>query len=175
MRTFFRRLALFSIVSALPSPTFAGDKELVIDAVDLAPIEVRDDEPKPGKWWLNRDATEWKASNGTILMTGEPSGKTGQDGLHKVTPADRFVSHRVPSFEFDPKVHGWHRIYVGLYHQAEKPESRLLMKRRARWQKCIGELLTLPGTQFVSNSLWHRCHIPIAAGWAGLRMFVWFR
>ncbi len=128
MHTFFCKLALFSIVSAFPSPTFAGDKELVIDAVDLAPIAVRDGEPKPGKWWLNCGATEWGASNGTILMTGKPSGKTGKDGLHKVTPADRFVPYRVPSFEFDPMVRGWYRIYVGLYHQGKNPESRLLMK-----------------------------------------------
>ena len=128
MRSFFCVVMLLSIATAFCSPTFAEEKEIVLDAADLAPSEVRAVVPKPGKWWLNRDAKQWGASNGTILMTGKPTDKTGQDGLHKVIPADRFVPYKVPSFEFDPIANGWHRIYVGLYHQGGNPESRLLMK-----------------------------------------------
>ncbi len=125
-------LILATHVSA--TRTKAADKraEIVIDAPDLCPAEVRSDKPAIGKWWLNRNAANWGASNGTILMTGKPSGKTGKDGLHKVTPADRFVAYRVPDIEVDPKARGWHRIHVGLFHQGENPEARLLAKVTAQ-------------------------------------------
>jgi len=103
-------------------------KEIVIDAAQLAPPGLRSERPAAGKWWLRRDADDWGASGGTILMTGKPSGKTGADGLHKVTPADRFIPYRVPELVIDPKAAGWYRVFVGLYHQGENPEARLLAK-----------------------------------------------
>ena len=124
----FLSLAAMSVGAAEPN-------EAMIDAAEMAPAEIRSEQPVPGKWWLNRNANEWGAAEGTILMTGKPSGKTGKDGLHKVTPADRYVPYRVPSFEVDPRATGWHRIYVGLFHesggqshQSESSESRLLVK-----------------------------------------------
>ena len=46
---------------------------VIIDAEDLAPSDLRGDEPTKGKWWLKRDAHEWGAPKGTILMTGKPA------------------------------------------------------------------------------------------------------
>ena len=121
-------LMLLMLATATPGVGAGPRAEIVIDAANLSPTEIHSDEPAKGKWWLNRNAADWGASNGTILMTGKPSGKTGKDGLHKVTPADRFVPYKVPAFEVDLKTKGWYRVYVGLFHQAENPEARLLVK-----------------------------------------------
>jgi len=121
-------LAALIVAGAHVAASAVERKEIVIDAAEMAPSHLRSETPVAGKWWLNRKAKEWGASNGTILMTGKPTGNTGKDGLHKVTPADRFIPHRVPAFEVDPRATGWYRIRVGLFHQGEDPPSRLLLK-----------------------------------------------
>ncbi len=126
--TAFVILAAFLIGCAKEAAAQAERKEVLIDAAKLAPKGIHAEQLVAGKWWLNRDARGWGASNGTILMTGKPSGKTGKDRLHNVTPADPFVPYQVPAFEVDPKATGWYRIYVGLFHQGEDPQARLLMK-----------------------------------------------
>ncbi len=100
----------------------------LIDAVDLAPADHRSDEPVAGKWWLNRDADAWGANGGTILMTGRPRDAAVDDSLHKVIAASGYIPYRVPWLAIDPRVNGWHRIYVGLYHRSEPPQARLLAK-----------------------------------------------
>jgi hypothetical protein len=102
-------------------------KAIILDAGDLAPAEARADKPTPGKWWLKRDAKDWGAPNGTILMTGEPSDKPNAMGEWITAAAHRFVPYRVPALIIDPKATGWHRIHVGLYHQAIDPYARPLL------------------------------------------------
>ena len=118
--------AAWMLAVTFAAPARAERKEIWIDATHLAAPEIRSAQPIARKWWLRRDAQDWGASRGTILMTGKPSGKTGEDGLHKVTPSDRFVSYRVPQLVVDPEAIGWYRVYVGLYHQGENPQARLL-------------------------------------------------
>ena len=120
-----RRCFLVPMLLATITPLAqAQRKQVVIDAADLAPVSLRAEKPTKGKWWLRRDAKTWGALNGTILMTGKTAGKVTKERLHKVTSADRFVPYRVPAIVVDPKVKGWYRIYVGLYHQAEDPPAR---------------------------------------------------
>ena len=102
--------------------------EVVIDAADLAPEALRTDAPAPGKWWLKRDANAWGASNGTILLTGLPTGKPRPRAFWAILPADRFVTYRVPELVVAPTLRGWHRIVLGLYHQEGAPEDRLLIR-----------------------------------------------
>jgi hypothetical protein len=115
-----RRLLLLPLACFLILPITllaqADRKEIVINAADLAPAEQRADKPTPGKWWLKRDAQDWGAPNGTILMTGETTDKPSKPGEWQVPPAERFVPYRVPALVVDPKVKGWHRIYVGVYN-----------------------------------------------------------
>ncbi|MBM4086705.1 MAG: hypothetical protein FJ272_18115, partial [Planctomycetes bacterium] len=111
----------------LMMPAQAGGKEMVIDAADLAPPELRSDEPVSGKWWLRRDVQAWGAPKGMILMTGRAAGP-GSTGHEGVTPAERFVPYRVPPLVVNPKASGWHRIHVGLYHQPDDPPARLLAR-----------------------------------------------
>ena len=118
--------AAWMLAVTFAAPARAERKEIWIDATHLAAPEIRSAQPIARKWWLRRDAQDWGASRGTILMTGKPSGKTGEDGLHKVTPSDRFVPYRVPQLVVDPEAIGWYRVYVGLYHQGENPQARLL-------------------------------------------------
>lgn len=107
-------LSLFALAAALPA--WAQRSEIVISAADIAKPDQRSDTPTPGKWWLNRNATDWGAKDGTILMTGEPSQQEHKpDGLWQVIPMFRFVPYRVPELVIDPKVKGWYRIHVGLY------------------------------------------------------------
>lgn len=112
--------ALF-IASALIAFGQATKKEIIISAADLTTPEQRADKPVPGKWWLRRDAQDWGAPNGIILMTGQPSEKPNKVGEWIVTATDRFVPYRVPALTVDPKASGWYRIYVGLYHEAKDP------------------------------------------------------
>ena len=105
------------IATASTSPSLAERSEIVIPAADLAPPEQRADTPTPGKWWLNRNAKDWGAKDGVILMAGEPSMEVHKpDGLWQVIPMFRFVPQRVPELVINPKVTGWYRIYAGLYH-----------------------------------------------------------
>src|SRR5262245_43223681 len=110
-------MAIFSVL-LLSSPVIAQEsrQETILDAAELAPANLRVDEPAPGKWWLKRDAKDWGAPKGNILLTGRITGEKGTTGEWQVTPADRFVAYRVPELVVDPKVEGWHRIYVGLLH-----------------------------------------------------------
>src|SRR5689334_7401817 len=119
--------ALLSVLLAATAAAALPDaaeprKEVRIPAADLAPPAARADEPAPGKWWLRRDARDWGAPEG-ILMTGRPAEGKIKTGEWVVLAADRFVPHRVPALTVDPKVKGWHRIHVGLYHDPTYPEA----------------------------------------------------
>ena len=105
------------IAAASPPLSWAQRGEIVIPAAKLATAEQMADAPTPGKWWLNRNAKDWGARDGTILMTGQPNEEAIKTGEWEVTPISRFVPVRVPELVIDPKVTGWHRIYVGLYRE----------------------------------------------------------
>lgn len=102
---------------ALTAATATCDerKEIIIPAEKLASPDLRADVPATGKWWLKHDAQEWGAPGGTILMAGQPSEEKLKTGFWDVIPLFRFVPYRVPELVIDPKVTGWHRLYVGLY------------------------------------------------------------
>jgi hypothetical protein len=110
--------------AVLISAARAERAEIVIRAEDLAPAELRGDKPTPGKWWLKRDAQDWAAPNGMILMTGEPSDLPNKSGEWVVTAAHRFTPYRVPPLVVDPQATGCYRIYVGLYYEAMDPTVR---------------------------------------------------
>src|SRR5262249_19548284 len=105
---------LTAVISA--TTAFAQRSEIVIPAAKLATAGQFADTPTPGKWWLNRNAKDWGARDGTILMAGQPSQQEHKpDALWQVIPMFRFVPYRVPELVIDPKVKGWYRIHVGLY------------------------------------------------------------
>lgn len=121
--TLHHRFAFLSLV--LVAPAFAAEpKEITIDAAELAPPTQRADKPTQGKWWLKTDAQDWGAPKGTILMAGQPSDKTNKQGEWVVPAAHRFVPYRLPALTIDPQVRGWHRIYIGLYHETIDPLVR---------------------------------------------------
>jgi hypothetical protein len=122
--------ALLALLLAARGGSASQRANLVLGPADLAPADLRADEPKPGKWWLKRDAKEWGAPDGVVLLTGWPTGagKPFKPAEWTVPPADRFTSYRVPKLTVDPKARGWYRIYVGLYHQKPEPHPRLLAR-----------------------------------------------
>ena len=122
-----------SLVGADDTPTSA--KPVIIGAVEIASADLRAEEPVKNKWWLNRNAKDWGAPQDAILMTGKPK----EDPIPKKTleewgviPASYYVPYRVPELTIDPKVRGWHRIQVGLYHESKEVRARL-------WGKLTGE------------------------------------
>jgi hypothetical protein len=123
-------LALFAIgfLSLIVSSSQTQRKEIVIPAANLGTQSQRAVKPEAGKWWLKKDAKEWGAPEGIILMTGQANGKKGSGGEWQVTPADRFVPYRVPKLQIDPKAAGWYRIHVGLYNETVDPYSRILAR-----------------------------------------------
>lgn len=105
------------IAAASPPLSLAQRSEIVIPAAKLAAAEQMADAPTPGKWWLNRNAKDWGARDGTILMAGQPSEEPWKPStLWQVIPMFRFVPQRVPELVVDPKATGWYRIYAGLYY-----------------------------------------------------------
>jgi hypothetical protein len=98
-------------------------KEIVIPATDATPAEARSETPTAGKWWLRKDAKDWGIDK-PILMTGQPGDKPIKQGEWVVPAASRFVVGRVPALTVDPKVKGWYRIHVGLYHDTIDPLIR---------------------------------------------------
>lgn len=102
--------------------------EILLPASVLAPPGKVADRPTPGKWWLKKDATDWGAPRGEILLTGQITGDKGSGGEWLMTPPDRFVSYRVPELVIDPKAKGWYRIHVGLLHEPLDPHARLLAR-----------------------------------------------
>jgi hypothetical protein len=118
---------LFSLAFALGAA--AQDRPAItISAADIAPAELRADEPAPGKWWLNRDAKDTGVPGGRILMTGRVDEQVREKKLHTVFPAVNFTPYRVPALRVDPHASGWYRIHVGLYNRTSKPFARLLAK-----------------------------------------------
>lgn len=126
----FQREVLFALLACLAAtlPVLAGLPTIIIDADKLAPPAARSDTPTLRKWWLNRDAADWGASRGTILMTGPPAVAAEKGGFLKVEPAGQFVPYRVPRLDIDPRANGWYRVYLGLYHKATGSGDRLLAK-----------------------------------------------
>lgn len=112
-------LALFFCLAFVEALAEAG--EIRIEAVDLAAPEQRAEQPTPKKWWLKRDAKDWGVPNGAILMTGLPNETKSKTGEWVVPAGLRFVPYRVPALAVDPQAKGWHRIYVGLYHNTVDP------------------------------------------------------
>lgn len=119
-----QHLIMAAVLTFALRATAAQPKEIVIDAADLAPAAQRADKPTEGKWWLKRDAQEWGAPKGNILMSGQPSDKTNKQGEWVVTAAHRFVPYRLPALTIDPQGSGWYRIHVGLYHEEIDPTVR---------------------------------------------------
>src|SRR5262249_12609523 len=111
------RFPLLFLFSLVPASAFAEAREIRIEAADLA----ASDQPTPKKWWLKRDAQEWGVPDGAILMTGVPNETRSKTGEWVVPAGLRFVPCRVPVLVVDPKASGWHRIYVGLYHNTVDP------------------------------------------------------
>jgi len=139
-----RIAAAWTLVTALVSPARAAQQEIVIDAADLAPPEQRADKPVEGKWWLKRDAHDWGAPNGAILMTGQPSELPNKSGEWVVTAAHRFVPYRVQPLVVDPKAAGCYRIYVGLYTEAMDPMVRPMLLGKLS-NEPYSEYLQAPG------------------------------
>jgi hypothetical protein len=125
-----RFLVTYTVVLSLPFLAFAETPAVVIDAADLATPEQRADKPTTGKWWLKRDANDWGTPKGNILLTGEPSDKPNAQGEWVTAAAHRFVPYRVPNLVVDPKVKGWHRIYLGMFHQNLDAYARPLLYAR---------------------------------------------
>jgi hypothetical protein len=103
-------IAALCLLAPLATAGGAQRKEVVLRAAELAPPGQRADTPTQGKWWLRKDAA------GDVLMTGRPGEGPNKSGEWVVPPAHRFVPYRVPALTVDPKATGWHRIYVGLFH-----------------------------------------------------------
>src|SRR5262249_54792021 len=99
-RTLAACLGVLTVMAAARAP---GRKEVVIGAADLAPAAQRSDRPVPGKWWLKRDAKDWGARDGAILLTGRPGEGPVKSGEWVVPPAHLFVPSRVPALVIDPK------------------------------------------------------------------------
>src|SRR5262249_28993177 len=68
-------------------------KEIVISAAELASPSQRADKPMPGKWWLKRDARDWGAREGTILLTGSIGEGPTKTGEWVVPPPHLFVPY----------------------------------------------------------------------------------
>lgn len=139
---FHRVTALVVLFASLPAgPVGAADarKPVVIPAADLAPPNVRSEQPGPGKWWLRRGVEG--VPGGAILMTGQVAeGEVPKEKLtlFGVVPAELYATpHRVPALEIDPKVKGWYRISVGLFNRPEPTEHYLLPPRL--WGRLSGE------------------------------------
>lgn len=117
-----------ALLAAVSSVAFAQQQEIILGAADLAPAAQRAEQPTQGKWWLKRDAHAWGARDGAILMTGWPAaaGEPVKGALFDVWPADRFVPYRVSDLVIEPQASGWHRIYLGLYHEPQEPHALLL-------------------------------------------------
>ena len=116
-------LHVSALLVAFTAPTLvqAQTREIRIDAADLAAPDQRADTPAPKKWWLKRDARDWGVPEGAILMTGLPNETKTKTGEWVVPAGLRFVPYRVPALVIDPKARGWHRIFVGLYHNSVDP------------------------------------------------------
>jgi len=121
-------LATLGLLGCLSSAAWAQRPEIRIEADRIAAPGLQADTPTPGQWWLNRAAHDWKASQGTVLMTGRPAETQGDGGFLKVEPADQFVPYQVPQLEVDPQLTGWYRIFLGLYHKATGSGDRLLAR-----------------------------------------------
>jgi hypothetical protein len=137
-------LVAVCLAGLLPQAARAERKEIVIGAAELAAQGQAADKPTPGKWWLKRDATDWGAPGGTILMTGESGEKKSEKaGEWIVPPAHLFVPYRVPALVVDPRASGWYRIHVGLYHEALDPLVRPQLLARLSGE-AYGEYLRAP-------------------------------
>jgi hypothetical protein len=112
---------LLALAAGLPCAAEVR-KEVRIEAAALAAPAQRADRPAPGKWWLREDARDG-GRRGAILMTGKPAEGKIRTGEWVVLAAGRFVPHRVPALMIDPKVKGWYRLHVGLYHDPAHPDA----------------------------------------------------
>ena len=108
----------------LPSSSFAQLERLekTISAADLVPMSQQSDTPMAGKWWLKQD------KEGDLLLNGKVEAGKNPTGEWQVTPVGRFVPYRVPTIVVDPKVIGWHRIYVGLAHDSVEPNGKIFAR-----------------------------------------------
>jgi hypothetical protein len=106
------------VASILLLPSLARAQEIRIEAADLATPGQRAGEPTPGKWWLQDG----------VLASGKVADKKPKDGEWQVLPVERFIPKEVPTLVIDPKVKGWHRIYVGLVHDPVEPNGKLFAR-----------------------------------------------
>src|ERR1017187_2700575 len=109
---------IITVLSILLLPSHSFAQEIRISAADLATPAQRADEPTPGKWWLNDG----------VLMSGKVAEKKPKDGEWQGWPIERFIPKEVPTLVIDPKVKGWHLIYVGLVHDPVEPNGKLFAR-----------------------------------------------
>jgi len=116
-----RSVTLTIIILCIVAPSIMA-QDVRIGAADLAPAAARSDEPMPGRWWLVRD------KKGDVLYSGRVADTKPKPGEWQVIPAERFIPQKVSTLVVDPKVTGWHRIYVGLVHDALEPNGKLFAR-----------------------------------------------
>src|SRR5262245_5195275 len=148
--SFSHLVTLHGLVSVgLLGPALANSKPIVIPAAELASPDRRSEQPTPGKWWFKRDAREWGAPAG-ILMTGQPNDQPSKAGEWTVPAVFRFVPYRVPPLVVDPKVSGWHKIYIGLYHERMEPVIQ---------PQLFGRLSSEPYPEYLRTPQFHKGRI----------------
>lgn len=112
-----RNLLVTLAVLLVPSLAWS-QQEIIIPAAKLAPSADRADEPTPGKWWLHDD----------LLLSGKVADAKAKPGEWQVIPVERFIPKTVPTLVVDPKVKGWHRIYVQMLYDPLEPHGKLFAR-----------------------------------------------
>ena len=75
----------------LPERRLPADSSLPGQLADqLAAPGQFTDQPTPGKWWLKRDAQEWGAPDGKILLAGQPNDKPAKEAEWRSEGVDLF-------------------------------------------------------------------------------------
>src|SRR5438128_2023143 len=109
---------VFGVATIILMTPASFAQEIIISAANLAPLADRADEPTPGKWWLHDD----------LLLSGKVTDAKAKPGEWQVIPVERFIPKKVPTIIYDPKVKGWHRIYVRLLHDPLEPNGKVFAR-----------------------------------------------
>jgi hypothetical protein len=112
------------LIDAAPRSETAERKEIILPAAELAPADMRSDQPTAGKWWLRPAAG---VPGGAVLLTGQVDDRplSQEDrALWQVPPADLFATReRVPSLTVDLQVKGFYRVSVGLLNRPRQDDQ----------------------------------------------------